>query len=69
MNGENIFKVGDLVMFKNRANFTSDGMKVEEVNSNVFDTLLKVDSKWWRPGSFIALEDWKSNVFHRELEQ
>lgn len=68
MDGENIFKVGDLVMFKNRTQITSSGMEVEEVSTNMFDTLLKVNHQWWRPTNFISLDEWKSTSFHRNVK-
>lgn len=52
------FNVGDLVMFKNRCQVSAGGMRVEEVDSNMFDTKLKVNGQWWSPTAFIRREDW-----------
>jgi hypothetical protein len=56
----NPFKVGDRVMFANRTQITSGGMPIEIVDTNMFDTLLKVDGKWWPTTCFIPLDEWKS---------
>ena len=69
MNDETTFKVGDLVMFKNRTQITTGGMPVQEVNTNLFDTLLMVNSQWWRPSAFISLDEWKANYFHRSIKR
>jgi hypothetical protein len=53
------FKVGDLVMFKNKAQNCTSGMEIEEVDSNMFDTLLKVKGLWWTPGCFQPFEEWQ----------
>lgn len=52
------FKVGDLVMFANRCQTSPCGMRVDEVNTNMFNTLLKVDGKWWVPECFITYDAW-----------
>ena len=61
---ESPFKVNDLVMFKSRAQTTGGGMRVEEVDSNMFDIRIKVDGNWWTPGCFISFEEWKRQVAH-----
>lgn len=59
--GRPIPKVGDLVMFAARCQETAGGMRVEEVDANMFDTRLKVNGRWWVPENFISLEEWKSS--------
>ena len=52
------FKVGDLVMFRNRCQTTEGGMRVQAVDENMFDTRLKVDGQWWVPENFMPYEEW-----------
>lgn len=56
------FKVGDYVMFAKRCQTTSGGMPVQAVNTNMFDTRLKVDGQWWSPECFVSLEAWRDSV-------
>lgn len=44
------WKQGDQVMFKNRSQVTAGGMTVEEVDTNMFDSRVKVQGKWWAAG-------------------
>lgn len=52
------FKVGDLVMFRNRCQHTEAGMRVEEVDFTLFGVRLKVDHKWWVPENFMSHSEW-----------
>lgn len=52
------FNVGDLVMFKNRCQPSAGGMPVEAVDSNMFDTKIKVAGQWWSPTAFVSHEGW-----------
>jgi len=53
------YAVGDLVMYNGRAQTTSTGMPIQEVDSNMFNTMYKVDYKWWNEGNLMSFEDWK----------
>lgn len=55
----NPFPVGSRVMFANRCQTGSGGMRVDEVAANMFDVRLKVEGRWWPPGCFVAFSDWK----------
>ncbi len=59
---ESPFNVGDLVMYRNRCQTTSGGMRVEEVDISMFDVRLKVDGKWWTPASFMPLAQWRAQM-------
>jgi hypothetical protein len=52
------FKVGELVMFKNRCQFTSGGMPVQAVDANMFDVRIQVGGLWWTPECFIRHSEW-----------
>ncbi len=54
------WKEGDLVMFKSRCQTGVGGMRVEAVDTNMFDSRVKVDGKWWASGCFISFEAWKA---------
>lgn len=54
------WKEGDLVMFKNRSQSGVGGMRVEAVDTNMFDSRVKVEGKWWSVGCFISFEAWKA---------
>ena len=58
------FQVGDLVMFSRRCQTSPAGMKVEEVDINMFDALLRVDGKWWHPECFMSLAEWQHQTRH-----
>ena len=53
------YKPGDLVMFANRCQSCEGGMRVQDVDTNMFNTLLKVEDKWWTPGCFITFDEWR----------
>ncbi len=54
------WKQGDQVMFKNRSQVTVGGMTVEEVDTNMFDSRVKVRGQWWAAGCFMSFADWKA---------
>ena len=56
------FKEGDLVMFRNRCQLTAGGMRVQEVDINMFDVRLRVGDRWWVPENFISLEQWRQQM-------
>jgi len=56
------FNVGDRVMFKNRVQTTTVGMRIEEIDYTLFGVRLKVEGKWWSPGNFTSFKEWKELV-------
>lgn len=58
-------KVGDLVMFAGRAQTSGSGMLVTKVDTNMFNTLIEVDGKWWTPGCFMPYEEWRNRHFRK----
>lgn len=52
------FQVGDLVMFRHRTQICESGMRVQEVDTNMFDTRLKVNDQWWVPENFMPFDEW-----------
>lgn len=55
-----MFQVNDLVMFRMRCQTTSAGMRVEAVDSNMFDTRYKVNGQWWMAANLIPFDEWKA---------
>lgn len=53
------YNIGDLVMFRNRTQTCSTGMKIEAVDTNMFDTRLKVNGLWWVPTNFMPFDEWR----------
>ena len=53
------FQVNDLVMFRMRCQTTSAGMRVEAVDSNMFDTWYKVNGQWWMAANLMPFDEWK----------
>ncbi|MCU1492210.1 MAG: hypothetical protein JWM85_3615 [Acidimicrobiaceae bacterium] len=59
------FAVGDLVMFRNRAQI-GIGLEVQDVDTNMFDSFVKVDWKWWPSTCFQPLSEWlKANPHYK----
>lgn len=56
-----MFRVNDEVMFRNRCQNTLGPMRVEAVDTNMFDTRYKVQGKWWAANSLMRYSEWKSN--------
>jgi hypothetical protein len=56
------YAVNDLVMYVGRTNPTDRGMRVEEVDANMFDIRYKVEGKWWMEGSLQTLKQWQGQV-------
>lgn len=55
-----MFQVDDLVMFRMRCQTTSAGMRVEAVDSNMFDTRYKVNGQWWMAANLMPFDEWKA---------
>lgn len=55
-----MFQVNDLVMFSRRCQTTSAGMRVEAVDSNMFDTRYKVNGQWCMSANLIPFDEWKA---------
>ena len=55
-----MFQVDDLVMFRMRCQTTSAGMRVEAVDSNMFDTRYKVNGQWWLAANLMPFDEWKA---------
>lgn len=53
------YKQGDLVMFANRVQNCTTGMVVQSVDSNMFDSRLKVNDLWWTEDCFMPFTKWK----------
>ena len=49
------FKKGDRVLFANRTQISTYGMEIEAVDTNMFDTLIRLREMqgWWHPDCFI----------------
>lgn len=55
----NPFPVGSRGMFATRCQTGSGGMRVDEVDANMFDVRLKVEGRWGSPVCFVTFSDWK----------
>lgn len=58
--------IGQLVMFANRTQICSTGMKVLEIDHDLFGTRVKIDAgpshAWWVPKCFMPYEAWKASL-------
>lgn len=49
------YKAGDRVFFAKRTQISTHGMVIAEVNTNMFDTLIRLNEMqgWWVPECFV----------------